>query len=267
MMCWYEATKGVGVGEYMNAGGVRTYYEAYGDGEPLVLLHGGLSTAESWAMQIPALAERYRVYVPERRGHGHTPDVAGPITHEIMAADTAAFLDEAGTGSAHLVGWSDGAVVGMLVALRRPELVRKLVVIGQYFNFDGQVPAFRAMLDQWEYSLPDGLREAYDLVSPDGHEHFPMVMEKMMRMWREEPDIAFSELAGVRAPTLVMQGDDDIVEVEHSAALTATLPDAQLAVVPGASHIAPMEKPDLVSRLILDFLGNQQPEKMMALRG
>ena len=121
----------MGVGAYVNAGGVHTYYEVSGEGEPLVMLHGGLATAESWAMQVPALAERYRVYVPERRGHGRTPDVGGPITYEMMAADTAAFLDAAGTGATHLVGWSDGAVVGMPVALRRPELVLKLAVIEQ----------------------------------------------------------------------------------------------------------------------------------------
>jgi pimeloyl-ACP methyl ester carboxylesterase len=257
----------VAVGEYVNAGDVRTYYEVYGEGEPLVLLHGGLATAESWVMQVPALAEGYRVYVPERRGHGRTPDLAGPITYEMMAADTAAFLDAASTGAANLVGWSDGAVVGMLVALRRPELVRKLVVIGQYFNFEGEVPEFRAMIDYWGTNLPEELHEVYDRVSPDGPEHFPIVLEKMMRMWREEPDIAFSELAGVRAPTLVMQGDDDIVEVEHSAALAATLPDAQLAVIPGSSHMVPLEKPDLVNQLILDFLNDHQVEKWMSLRG
>jgi pimeloyl-ACP methyl ester carboxylesterase len=255
------------VGEYVNAGGVRTYYEVYGEGEPLVLLHGGLATAESWVMQVPALAEGYRVYVPERRGHGRTPDAAGPITYEMMAADTAAFLDATGTGAANLVGWSDGAVVGMLVALRRPELVRKLVVIGQYFNFEGEVPEFRAMIDYWGTDLPEALHEVYDRVSPDGPEHFPVVLEKMMGMWREEPDLAFSELAGVRAPVLLMQGDDDIVKVEHSAALAATLPEAQLAVVPGSSHMAPLEKPVLVNQLILDFLSDHQPEKMMSLRG
>jgi pimeloyl-ACP methyl ester carboxylesterase len=256
------------VGEYANAGGVRTYYETHGEREPLVLLHGGFATAESWAMQIPALAERYRLYVPERRGHGRTPDVAGPMTYEMMAADTAAFLDAAGSGTAHLLGWSDGAVVGMLVALRRPELVRKLGVIGQYFNFDGQVPQFRAMIDYWGSELPEELHEVYDRVSPDGPEHFPVVLEKMMRMWREEPEIALPELARVGVPALVMQGDDDIVKVEHSAALADTLPDAQLAVIPGSSHLAPLEKPDLVNRLILEFLSDHQPEKMMPpLRG
>jgi pimeloyl-ACP methyl ester carboxylesterase len=89
----------------------------------------------------------------------------------------------------------------------------------------------------------------------------------MMRMWREEPDIALSELAGVRAPVLLMQGDDDIVKVEHSATLAATLSEAQLAVIPGSSHMAPLEKPDLVNRLILEFLSDHQPEKVMSLRG
>ena len=122
---------------------------------------------------------------------------------------------------------------------------------------------------QYEYltrvSVMD--HEVYDRVSPDGPEHFPVVLEKMMRMSREEPDIALSELAGVRAPVLLMQGDDNIVTVEHSAALAATLPDAQLAVVPGSSHMVPLEKPVLVNRLILDFLSDHQPEKMMSLRG
>jgi pimeloyl-ACP methyl ester carboxylesterase len=142
------------------------------------------------------------------------------------------------------------------------------VVIGQYFNFDGQVPQFRAMIDYWGSELPEELHEVYDRVSPDGPEHFPVVLKKLMRMWREEPEIALPELAGVGAPALVMQGDDDIVKVEHSAVLAATLPDAQLAVIPGSSHLAPLEKPELVNRLILEFLSDHQPEKMMPpLRG
>jgi pimeloyl-ACP methyl ester carboxylesterase len=123
------------------------------------------------------------------------------------------------------------------------------------------------MIEHWSHSLPEESHEVYDRVSPDGPEHFPVVLEKMMRMWREEPDMAISEFEGVRAPVLLMQGDDDIVRVEHSAALAATLPDAQLAVIPGGSHTVPLEKPDLVNRLILDFLSDQQPEKMMSLRG
>src|SRR5215216_4553487 len=118
--------------DYVDAGGLRTYYEVEGAGEPLVLLHGGFCPIETFGGLTPLLTEHYRVYLPERRAHGRTPDVDGPITYELMAHDTIAFLDAVGLQSAHLVGWSDGALVALLVALRRPDLVRRLVMIGQH---------------------------------------------------------------------------------------------------------------------------------------
>ena len=115
---------------YVDARGVRTYYEELGAGEPVLLLHGGGVTADSWLAQAPALAERYRVLIPERRGHGRSPDVDGPVTMEIFAADTVAFVEALELGPVHLIGWSDGGKVGMSLALSRPELVGKLVLIG-----------------------------------------------------------------------------------------------------------------------------------------
>jgi pimeloyl-ACP methyl ester carboxylesterase len=108
-------------GGYVDAGGVRTYYEVAGEGEPLILLHGGMCTAETLGAQTPALAEHFHVYVPERRGHGRTPDVEGPITYEIMATDTIAFMEAVGIASADLVGFSDvrGGVARRPRALRR----------------------------------------------------------------------------------------------------------------------------------------------------
>ena len=117
-------------GHYVETGRVQTYYEVNGSGDPLILLHGGMCTAETFDGQAGALAEHFRVYVPERRGHGRTADVPGPITYEIMAQDTVAFIEALGIERAHLVGWSDGALVGLLVALWRPELVGKLVLDG-----------------------------------------------------------------------------------------------------------------------------------------
>jgi len=117
---------------YVDVDGLATWHEVRGDGPPVVLLHGAFAGASSWAAQAPALAEAgYRVHVPERRGHAHTGDVDGPLSYGVMADDTAAYLDEVVGGPAHLVGWSDGAVVGLLVARRRPDLVDRLVLIGQ----------------------------------------------------------------------------------------------------------------------------------------
>src|SRR6476661_7081003 len=129
-------------GNYVDVEGVRTYYEVTGTGEPLILLHGGLCPAETFDPLTPVLAERYRVYVPERFGNGRTPDIEGPITYENMAQHTIAFMDVLGIESAHLAGWSDGALVGLLVAMRRPKLVRKLVLIDQFVTLDGAPGAY-----------------------------------------------------------------------------------------------------------------------------
>jgi pimeloyl-ACP methyl ester carboxylesterase len=243
-------------GDYVDAGGLNTYYEVNGAGDPLMLLHGGFCPAETFDGLIPALAEAYRVYLPERRGHGRTPDAEGPITFEIMARDTIAFMDALDIRDAHMVGWSDGAVVALHVALQRPDLMRKLVLIGQALNHDGLPAQTREMVNVGltPEILPPFLRELYANVSPDGPEHFDVVFDKLTAIWGTEPSFELSELEDVSAPTLFMLGDDDLVTVEHAAAVQRAIPDAQLAVVPGASHGLPMDKPEFVSRLVVDFL-------------
>jgi pimeloyl-ACP methyl ester carboxylesterase len=162
---------------YVTVDGLRTWHEVHGQGQPVVLLHGAFAGASSWAAQAPVLAQGgYRVHVPERRGHAHTPDVPGPLTYGVMADDTVAYLDEVVGGPAHLVGWSDGAVVALLVAQRRPDLVGRLVLIGQYYNASGKVPG--GLVDQLEAGgdqVMGFLRGEYDRVSPDGPEHSPVV--------------------------------------------------------------------------------------------
>jgi pimeloyl-ACP methyl ester carboxylesterase len=182
-----------------------------------VLLHGAFAGASSWSAQAPALARAgYKVHIPERRGHAHTPDVEGPLTYDAMADDTVAYLDGVVGSPAHLVGWSDGAVVALLAARRRPELVDRLVLIGQYYNSSGKVPG--GLADQLIAGGDQAmgfLRAEYDLVSPDGPEHFPVVHAKTLRMLASEPELQLASLARVVAPTLVLQGDRDEVTLEH----------------------------------------------------
>jgi pimeloyl-ACP methyl ester carboxylesterase len=247
---------------FIDVDGFRTAYEVEGDGPALLLLHGGLGSADDWGAQRHALAEGYGVYIPERRGHGRTPDREGPITYEGMAADTEGFMTAAAVGPAHLVGWSDGALVALHVALRRPDLVHKLVLIGQYVNKQGEQPWFG------EYAaaatpdtVPSMFREQYAARSSDGAAHFPIFCEKLLHLWRTQPNLPLETLRDVRAPTLILVGDDDIVTTEHAVAMAATIPDAQLAVVPGASHTVPIERPELVNRILLDFLAPDPPPK------
>jgi pimeloyl-ACP methyl ester carboxylesterase len=256
------------VGTYIEIGELKTWYDESGAGEPLVLLHGGLSTNETWGPQMPEFGKQFRVLAPERRGHGHTPDVDGPFSYDAMATDTIGFLEAVVDGPAHLVGWSDGGIIGLIVAMRRPDLVRKLVAISANFDTSG-VP--EEIQSQLLATRPDSdglatLRSMYESASPDGPEHWSVVVAKSLEMVSREPRISPSELTRIAAPTLVLAGDDDLVSLEHTIELFGSIPDAELAIVPGTSHFPTMEKPDLVNRLILDFIRNEPPPTMMPLR-
>jgi pimeloyl-ACP methyl ester carboxylesterase len=159
-------------------------------------------------------------------------------------------------GPADLVGFSDGATTALHIALRRPDLVRRMVMISGQFHRDGLLPDLfgddPAAAAAGMAGSP--LAQRYAAVSPDGPEHYPVVTEKIMRMAFEEPRLDVAELAAVQARTLVVSADDDAVRLEHTTEIYRTIPDAELAVVPGTSHVLILEKPDLVTRLVLDFL-------------
>jgi len=251
--------------DYVDANGVHTYYEVHGEGDPVVMLHGGLCTIETWGAQTEALAQQYKVYLPERRGHGRTADVDGPITYQNMADDTIAFMDALGITNAHVIGWSDGASIGLIVALKRPDLVKKLIFLGAAANLAGSSPMFIEMSKHMTLeSMPPMLVAAYDAVSPDGPGHMQVVFTKLVELYQKEPSHDLTELEQVKCPTLVMLGEDDVPTVEHAAAIARAIPDSQLAVVPGTDHAVAWEKPELVNRLFLDFLADVQFPKLFS---
>lgn len=244
-------------GSYVDANGVHTYYEVDGRGEPLVLLHGGLCAIETLAGLRAELAPHYRVYLPERRGHGRTADVDGPYSYELYAEDTIAFMEAVGLESAHIVGFSDGATVGLLTALQRPDLVRTLTHIGQQVNPSGLRPEFLEAMKleaMPQGMLPPMLRELYNAASPDGPEHWDVVIGKIWSMIKSEPNIELSELGDLRMPVLVLIGEHDIPTEAHAAGMEQAIPDSKLVVVPDATHALPMEKPDVVGGIVRDFL-------------
>jgi pimeloyl-ACP methyl ester carboxylesterase len=243
--------------------GNPTWWDDQGqpDGPPLVLLHGGLSDSGQWALTTPAFTDTHRVLLFDRRGHGHTPDVEGPITYDLMAQDTVAFLEEVVGGPADLVGHSDGANVALLVGLARPDLVRRLVLISGNFHHDGLIPG--AIVPE---ELAPVVQPEYAAASPDGGDHFPTVLAKVARMWAEEPTLTEADLAAVTARTLVLVGDDDAIFAEHTLALYRAIADSELAVIPGTSHLMILEKPDLVNGLILDFLTKDPAPTFMPVR-
>jgi len=256
------------MGTYVDVGSLQLWYdERPGPPDaihpPVVLLHGGTAHAGTWALQADALAAGRRVLMPEQRGHGHTAD-AGELSYELMAADTVAFLDALVSVPVDVVGWSDGGVIAIHLALARPDLVRKIVTIGSNFHFEGTVPEFFGDDAPDEGFNP--LRDDYAQMSPDGPEHWAVINAKVVAMWGSSPELTVDDICRINVPFLVLVADDDAVTLEHTLALYRALPRGQLAVVPGASHLVPLEKPDLVNRLVVDFLDDGAVVSILPLR-
>ena len=231
-------------------GDVNTSYDERGAGDPVVLLHPGGADSRTWERNLPPLVERFRVLMPDRRGRGRTPDVEGPFSLGQMARDTIAFIEAVAGGLVALVGCSTGAIVGLLVARLRPELVTRLVFVCGVFHHEGWLPGSIELDAEADRFLGD----FYGQVSPDGREHWPVVKAKNEQAHRVEPTLTPAELGRIATPTLVMIGDRDEVPIEHAAELYRSLPDARLAIVPGASHGLLVEQPDLCNAMIVDFL-------------
>lgn len=250
--------------DYVQLDDVRTWYQEQGDGEALVLLHpGGAGVdARAFGPNLGALAARFHVYTPERRAHGHTPDVPGPITFDAMAQETITFLETVVGGPAHLVGCSDGAIVALLVALRRPDLARRVVLVAGVFHHAGWAPG---VIDP-DKELPEFLARLYAEVSPDGAEHYPVIVAKLGQMHTEEPTLTAGDLNAIKSRTLVMLGDDDEVTLEHAIAMYRGIHDAELMVVPGTSHGLLVEKPALCNRVIVEFLTTNPVATMAPIR-
>lgn len=231
-----------------------------GTGPAFTMLHPGGTDARALTPIIERFAEQYRVLAPDRRGHGRTPDTDGPMTFEGMADDSIRFLEQHTTGAAPLLGYSDGAVVALLVALRRPDLVSHLVFVSGVFSLAGW-PA--GTLDA---EVPEFMVDAYAEVSPDGRAHYAVVTEKLHRMHEAGPTLTPMDLATIQMPVLVLVGDDDDMAIEHIVELYRALPAGELAVVPHASHGVLVEKPDLCRDLIVEFLRSDKPETFAPVR-
>jgi pimeloyl-ACP methyl ester carboxylesterase len=248
------------MGERIDINGHPTWVDDRGNGEETVLLlHGGMSNSDLLAdVLAEPLLERYRVVAFDRRAHGYTADPGGPFHYIDMAGDTIGVLEQVVGRAAHLVGWSDGGIVALLVAMGRRDLVGRVVTIGANFHYDGLLPL------EFEDGDPVGelILQGYAERSPDGAEHFAAVYERMLVMMTTEPTLTVSDLATITAPTLVMAGDDDLMRLDHTCALYEALPAGQLAIVPGTSHVLPLERPAEMARIIMDFLAADVPPPM-----
>jgi pimeloyl-ACP methyl ester carboxylesterase len=249
--------------------GIAMYYEVYGlrDGIPLVLLHGGGSTIDvTFGRVIPHLAASRRLVAVEEQGHGRTTDRDQPVTFESSADDVAALLRHLEIGEADIFGFSNGASVGLQVAIRHPQLVRKLVFASSFIKRDGAHPQIWEFMKQADFSnMPQPLKDAFLRVNPDVQKLRTMHDKDAARM-QSFADVPDELVRSIRAPTLIVLGDRDIVKPEHGIELTRLIPGARLLILPGGhgdylGEAVMTQKdtghPELTARLIEEFLDSE----------
>jgi len=249
------------------------YYEIHGAGRPLVLLHGAMGTIGMFVELLPSLAKTHQVIAIEQQAHGRTADIDRPLRYEQMADDTAAALRHLNIDNADVFGYSLGGGVAWQLAIRHPELVRKLVVASATYNNDGIYPEVLAGIETMftpEAFAGSPIEAAYARVAPNPDD-FPTLVAKVQQLTREFAGWSAEAVRAIAAPTLLIIGDSDIVRPEGAVELfrllgggvpgdLAGLPPSQLAVLPGTTHIAVVQRTDLLLAIIPAFLDAPLPE-------
>lgn len=236
------------LGKYAPVNGIRLYYETYGTGEPLLLLHGNNSSIAAFDRQIPELAKKYQVIALDSRGQGNSSADSTRLTYELFADDTAAFLDFLGVDSANVLGWSDGGNIGLLLAIRHPRKVKKLASMAAVLYNDNTSisPKLNALLRKQLAEMKNqGMAES-DL------------NYRLKNLLLTEPHVPPDALAKVTAPVLVMAGENDVVKREHTALIAKKLPGSTLKIFRKAGHEAPTEVPEEFNRSVLDFFAGRK---------
>ncbi|HZN70833.1 MAG TPA: alpha/beta hydrolase [Micromonosporaceae bacterium] len=252
---------------YAAINGLNMYYEVHGEGRPLVLLHGNLSTVEvDFGRIIHTLAATRQIVAVEQQAHGHTADIDRPLRTKTWAADTAALLDTLGIAEADVFGYSSGSAVAVHLAIQRPELVRKLVLASIAYHKDGLHPG---LLDGIQDLQPEHLagtpfEESYARVAPRPQD-WPVLIEKIKEMDSEVDEWSAEAIRAIGKPALLVYGDSDIVRPEHSAEIfrlfgggvagdLAGLPASRLAILPGTTHVTLVHRGEWLSSMIEEFL-------------
>ncbi len=251
-----NAAPHTGAGHVAQVNGIRMYYELRGPpkARPLVLLHGGAGNGMQFEHQLPSFERRFRLVIPDMCAQGRTTDRDAPLTYHAMAEDVIALMDHLGLKRFDVMGWSDGGVTGIDIAIHHPDRLSRLVTFGADFSPDGLNPADVAWNDTATVSaFGDGMREGWQKLSPEPA-HYEVAMAKVIRLWKTQPRFTHAQLASIRTPTLICAGEHDLIRREHTEALAKAIPRAEMWIVPGASHSAMMEKPDEVNARVIEFL-------------
>ncbi len=240
---------------YAAVNGVKLYYTRTGHGSPVVLLHGGLANSDYWGNQVKALAAKHTVITLDSRGHGRSSRNEKPFGYGLMADDVVAVLDSLKIPRADIVGWSDGAIIGIDLALHHPDRIGKVFAFAANTQTSGvkdgveKNPTFAAYIER--------AGKEYAKLSPTPKEYDAFV-EQISHMWASQPNWTDAQLASIKTPILIADGDhDEAIKREHTEYMAATIPGAGLLILPNTSHFAFLQDPALFNAAVLGFLDSK----------
>lgn len=235
--------------------GISIHYAIYGEGTPVIFLHGGLANSDYWGNQVPAVAARHTVILMDSRGHGRTTRDERPYGYDLMADDVIGLMDHLKITKADIVGWSDGAILGIDLAMRHKDRVGKIFAFAANTTPSGlkdnveKNPTFAAYIER------AGHEYAAQSATPKEYEAF---VAQISKMWAEQPNWSDAQLKSIDTPVMVIDGDhDEGIKREHTYYIAAAIPQAQLSILPDASHFAFLQDPSRFNFTLLHFLDSK----------
>lgn len=233
--------------------GIQMYYATYGAGNPVLLIHGGLGYADIWSAQVADLMKDHLVIVADSRGHGRSTRTEAPFGYDLMASDYLALLDYLKLDKVDLVGWSDGGIIGLDIAMTHPERLKHLFAQAANITTDGVNPAVNT--DAVFGSYITWMSEVYAKVSPTP-DQFDAFVAQIGNMWATQPNWTDAQLAAIRVPAVIVVGDhDEAILPDHTRKIARLIPGAKLVILPQASHFAMLQDPagyDAAIRALID---------------
>ena len=234
--------------------GIEMYYAVYGKGPPVLLIHGGLGYADIWGAQVVDLAKDHMVIVADSRGHGRSTRNADPYSYDLMSSDYLALLDFLKVDKTALVGWSDGGIIGLDIAMNHPERLTKLFAQAANSKVDGLNPD--VMKNKTFAAYIDKSGEIYKKISPTPDQYDAFV-EQISGMWASQPNWSDDDLKKIKTPVAIVLGDhDEAITREHTEYMAKTIPGAKLVILDSASHFAMLQDPEGYNKAVRDFIDN-----------
>lgn len=237
---------------YADVNGIKMYYATYGEGAPVLLIHGGLGNADIWANQVADLSKDHQVIVADSRGHGRSTRTEAPFGYELMASDYLALLDHLKIDKVDLVGWSDGGIIGLDLAMKHPDRLKHLFAHAANATVDGVKPSVAT--DPVFGAYIERMGGAYQKLSPTPTEYDAFVTQ-ISHMWETEPAWTADQLKTITTPTLIVLGDhDEAITREHTDYLAQTIPTADEVILKDVSHFAMLQDPAGYTKAVRDFI-------------